>query len=593
MSCIYFLTPNFRPVGGVVKLMDYALHALNLGHDPVICCPEPFVPKLPLFQADRFAPLRPDGGVRHIQGFAFGIEPTDFAFFSWPEHMEQIAARLAPGTSPIRVIHLVQNTRHANPLWLGGYATRLLTRPLARIMVTRETLDACLPYLNTSSPTRVIVEGHDWEFFQKQRGGDLGHPLRVAYTTWKSPVGIRVEDSLKGDARFVFRSARGAASWTELRELYQWADVVLGTPGPEEGFYLVGLEAMAAGAVLVTADAGGNRAYSHFGRNCLKAEFESADSYRRALERVLAMPVARVAGLRSAAYAVLKNHTLDRERAEFAAFLQSLPVDLPPPRRRPNPHAASPVATGHPLLAHITPEQRAHVPTFVGIGAQKAGTTWLHRNLRLHPQISFPKLKEAHFLDFDDRYERGIAWYLGIFADCTTPVRGEITPDYMIVDQSRVELLHSLNPDLRLLLLLRNPVDRAWSAMRYYLGKRYVDPAGESLESLQVLATSSVVLPRTQYTTALSVWESVFPPEQLLVGFYEEIDTDPEALLRRVLRHIGADSDIDLSGYPLRTRFNPGQEAELPPRLREFLRDLFAEEIAAMAARFGHPASDW
>jgi hypothetical protein len=593
MTRIYFLTPTFRPVGGVIKVFDYARHALDLGHQPIICCPEAFDPNLPLFAIDRLTPLRPDRGVRYIQGFAFGIEPADFAFFSWPEHMEQIAPRLAPGTSQLRVIHLVQNTRHANPFWIGGYATRLLTRPMARIMVTRETLDACLPYLNKSSPTRVITEGHDWQYFHQQRAGALGIPLRVAYTTWKSQVGVEIEKSLAGDDRFVFRSIRGVASWAELRELYQWADVVLGTPGPEEGFYLVGLEAMAAGALLITADAGGNRAYSHFGHNCLAAGFESADDYRSALEQVLAMPASQVEEMRSAAYRVLEDHTLDRERNEFGEFLQSLtdrpPIHLHPPAATPGPEPAG----AHPGPLSLTPQQRERVPTFVGIGAQKAGTTWLHRNLSLHPQICFPRLKEAHFLDLDEHFQRGLTWYLGLFAGCTTPLRGEITPDYIMVDRSRVEWLHALNPDLRLILLLRNPVDRAWSAMRYYLSNRGADPASEPLEHLRRLASSSLVVRRTQYGRALDLWESVFSPEQLLVGFFEEIAHDPEALLRRVLQHIGADADVDLSRYPLGKRFNPGQEADLPDELRSFLHDLYADEIRTMAERFGPPASDW
>jgi hypothetical protein len=593
MSRIYFLTPTFRPVGGVIKIFDYALHALNLGYQPIICCPERFDRELPLFHIDRFAPLQPDRGVRYIPGFSFGIEPGDFAFFSWPEHMDHIAPRLAPGTSQIRVIHLVQNTRHANPFWIGGYATRLLTRPLARIMVTRETLDACLPYLNTSSPTRVITEGHDWQYFFKQRAGEVNSPLRVAYTTWKSQVGVQVEESLAGDDRFAFRSVRGVAAWDELRDLYHWADVVLGTPGPEEGFYLVGLEAMAAGAVLITADAGGNRAYSHFGQNCLQAEFESADDYRRALERIVAMPPDGVAALRSAAYTVLENHTLEREQAEFGEFLRSL-AEHPPVRRPGSTDDRVPEAGDAPLTpVHLTAEQQERIPTFVGIGAQKAGTTWLHRNLQAHPQICFPRLKEAHFLDSDEHFQRGLTWYLGLFAGCTTPIRGEITPDYIMVERSRVEWLHSLNPDLRLILLLRNPVDRAWSAMRYYLSNRGADPASEPLENLRKLAASPLIVRRTRYARAIALWESVFSPEQLLVGFFEEVAQAPEALLRRVLRHIGADADVDLSRYPLGKRFNPGREADLPAGLREFLRDLFADDIATVTERFGPPASDW
>ena len=324
MSRIYCITPTFKPVGGVVKVFDYANHALDLGHEVVVCCPEEFRADLPLFQIDRFRRLDAEGGVPYIRGLAFGLEPDDLAFFSWPEHYEEISFRLGPDTALERVIHLVQNVRHGNPKWIDGYAARLLTRPMARIMVSRETMEACEPYLNTRSFTRVIPEGHAWDYFSKERRGGLPDPIKVGYTTWKSNVGIRVEEALVDDPHFEFRSIRETVSWDELRELYHWSDVLLGTPGPEEGFYLVGLEALAAGALLISADAWGNRAYSDWGENCLLAEMESEASYTEHLHGLRAMGGEAVAAMRAAGYATLQNHTLERERDLFARFLEEL-----------------------------------------------------------------------------------------------------------------------------------------------------------------------------------------------------------------------------------------------------------------------------
>jgi hypothetical protein len=316
--------PSFRPVGGIVKMLDYAGHALDLGRRVAICCPQPYRPGLPLFAIERFSRLAPGGQVEHVAGFAFGVEPPDLVLFTWPEDYGEIAARLAGGTAPDRVVHLVQNVRHANPAWLDGQATRLLTRPLSRIMVSRETLDACLPYLNPHSLTRVIPLGHAWEYFAKRRRGGLPRTINVGFTTWKSSVGEAVEQALAGDRRFRFRSIREAVSWKTLRRLYHWADVMLGTPGPEEGFYLVGLEALAAGALLIVADGVGNRAYCRWGENCLPAELESPSSYVEALERVAGMGPAEILSMRRAGYAVLGQHTLAEERRRFGEFLGEL-----------------------------------------------------------------------------------------------------------------------------------------------------------------------------------------------------------------------------------------------------------------------------
>ena len=324
MARIFFLVPGFRPTGGVVKVFDYAAHARDLGYEPVICCHQPFRADLPVLRLERFASLTPEQGVRYLKGFGFEVAGPDRVFFSWPGHYDRVAGRLAPGAASDRVIHIVQNTRHGNPQWLEGLATRLLALPMARIMITHEVHRACLPHLNPASPTRVILEGHNWPYFSRERRGGLPRPIKVAYTTWKSRAGLELEEALAGDARFAFRAIHGTVAWPELRDLYHWCDVFLGFPNPQEGFYLVGLEAMAAGALFVTPDVEGNRAYCRWGENCLPADFNSVASYRAALERLAAMGDAEVEAMRAAGYAVLPNHTLEAERRGFGEFLKEL-----------------------------------------------------------------------------------------------------------------------------------------------------------------------------------------------------------------------------------------------------------------------------
>jgi glycosyltransferase involved in cell wall biosynthesis len=221
-----------------------------------------------------------------------------------------------------RVIHLVQNTRHANPRFADGYALRLLARPMARIMVAHEVMDACRPHLNRESSSTTIVEAHDWNYFHRPRSGDSGDVLRVAYTTWKSDLGVKVQRAM--EQPFRFRSIRRTASWAEVRDLLHWCDVFVCCPGPEEGFYLPGLEAMAAGAIVLTPDVGGNRAYARFGDNCVQVPFEDVETTVSALHEVHGWPADRVHAMRERAYDTLSAHTLDRERDSFGQVLVDL-----------------------------------------------------------------------------------------------------------------------------------------------------------------------------------------------------------------------------------------------------------------------------
>jgi hypothetical protein len=320
---MYFLTPTFRPVGGVVKIFDYLNHARALGLETVVCCPEPYKEGLPIFQTGRFSGISPENGVRFIELEKVSVGPHDLAFVSWPTHYEVVEPRLSRWTHHEQVVCIVQNVRWANPAWIGGYALRLLSRPMARIMTNDVVLEACKPYLNESSMTEVVDLGHDTGFFLKRRSGGLGPRIKVAYTAWKSDVGDRVAGEAR-DPAFEFRAIRNPVGWGDLRELYHWADVFLATPLAEEGFYLPGLEAMAAGAIVISPDAGGNRAYCRFGENCLEVGLDDAAGYAGALRSLKSAHPGEIETLRRNGYETIERHTLEKEGELFGRFLERL-----------------------------------------------------------------------------------------------------------------------------------------------------------------------------------------------------------------------------------------------------------------------------
>ena len=320
---MYFLTPMFEPVGGVVKVFDYVNHAVALGYEPIIASPERYREDLPLFTNRRFSNLTPEGGLKYIDLEQVSLGPDDLAFLTWPTHYEVVERRMSRWTQHEQVIQIVQNVRWANPAFAGGYAVRVLSRPMARIMTNDVVLEAVKPYLNPTSLTEVIQLGHDAAFFAKSRTGSLGSPLKIAYTTWKSDVGDKVASLLSGPD-FQIKAIRRPAGWEELRKLYHWADVFLATPFAEEGFYMPGLEAMAAGNVVISPDAGGNRAYCDFGKNCLPVELDDARGYAAVLKSLKSERTEEVNRLRREGYETVKRHTLEHEKERFGEFLDVL-----------------------------------------------------------------------------------------------------------------------------------------------------------------------------------------------------------------------------------------------------------------------------
>ncbi|MCD4793932.1 MAG: sulfotransferase domain-containing protein [Bacteroidales bacterium] len=115
-----------------------------------------------------------------------------------------------------------------------------------------------------------------------------------------------------------------------------------------------------------------------------------------------------------------------------------------------------------------------NLPTFILAGAQKAGTTSMFNILKQHSQIFLPKTKEIHFFDINKNYKQGIDWYAGHFKDSENYIcRGEVTPNYMFADYVPERIYNSSRKDIKLIYILRNPADRAFSHYKMRVGRGF------------------------------------------------------------------------------------------------------------------------
>lgn len=224
------------------------------------------------------------------------------------------------------------------------------------------------------------------------------------------------------------------------------------------------------------------------------------------------------------------------------------------------------------------------MPDFLGIGAQRAGTTWLWVYLRRHPQIWTPRTKELHFFDraLPDRAgtlaraRYGVRFLPGRLAG---RVVGEITPAYAALPEDRVALIASWMPAARVIYLVRDPVDRAWSQAV----KGFAAWAGRPLER----ATEDVLLSffnlpevrtRGDYIAALRLWRRYFPPHQVLVCLSEEMFAEPVRYLRHLFAFVGVDPDVPLDTAALGRRMHAGRHFPIPMPVRKVLENtLYAQ----------------
>jgi hypothetical protein len=176
-------------------------------------------------------------------------------------------------------------------------------------------------------------------------------------------------------------------------------------------------------------------------------------------------------------------------------------------------------------------------PSFIGIGAQRAGTSWLYNCLRDHPEIYMPQ-KEVHF--FDIHYEKGIEWYFDLFSPLNKGIRsGEITPDYMF-DEQAILRLKKHAPDTKLVVILRSPLDRAYSAYNLFRSHgRYSE-----IDFNQAVTKDPFILEQSLYSPQIERIFNLFPRENIHICFYEDIASSPNLFFKNVCSFLNIDGNF-------------------------------------------------
>ena len=278
-------------------------------------------------------------------------------------------------------------------------------------------------------------------------------------------------------------------------------------------------------------------------------------------------------------------------------------------------------------------------PDFLIIGAQKAGTTWLYRNLYPHPQVWMPKEKELHYFDeklwetdsslktrlkgkrmVDDRWRRqarrqlkayrnrglsrkdvvwdlryflgkpGDEWYASLFEQGDGRVCGEATPDYSILDPETIAHVHELMPETKIIFMMRNPIERAWSQTLMEIGweKNVEDLPFPRLNRHFVAVRSRVF---TNYLRTLENWREFYPEEQIFVGFLEDANFHPNQLMLRLYEFLGVDPSIE---YRVIERKIHTRDVDLMQKRSAIrLARIYREQIRRLDESFGGYASFW
>ena len=266
----------------------------------------------------------------------------------------------------------------------------------------------------------------------------------------------------------------------------------------------------------------------------------------------------------------------------------------------------------------------------------RCGTTSLHELLRMQSSLYLPENKELHF--FDKRNPDlgfSIDGYMNLFSDCSAEVLcGEATPDYLSTEGCD-GFIHDVVPEAKLIIILRDPVERTWSHYLFSVLHKvekldFISALNAETERLKIKSDHTDIffsyLQRSRYMEHLTRFESLFGGDQLKVIFFEDLVQDPRRVLRDLLNFLSVPSTDELIELPhlnkmsnlyeesapklpvktsrlnsLLTRFmgKPDhkpqykkverKKEELAPSDREYLKSYFSEHNAKLETWLDHP----
>jgi hypothetical protein len=261
-------------------------------------------------------------------------------------------------------------------------------------------------------------------------------------------------------------------------------------------------------------------------------------------------------------------------------------------------------------------------PDFLCVGAQKGGTSWLYRQLEGHPDFWMPPVKELHYLNSLTRTRRfhpprcrdqrdasfldsmknlsalpyiDLENYGRLFKHKGSLVSGDISPAYSTVSDEIIQRVVNYFPNLKVIFLARDPVERAWSQLSMGIRLGMISPfdATDADEVIRNLLNPGVLL-RSYPSKIVARWRRYVRPDLFRIYFFDHLEKDPAELRRSILLFLGADPNKPSS----RLKADENQDVKrdklrLTDTVRSRVAQFFEQELKACAAELGGPAKHW
>ena len=273
---------------------------------------------------------------------------------------------------------------------------------------------------------------------------------------------------------------------------------------------------------------------------------------------------------------------------------------------------------------------------------KKSGTTWLYERLKEHPDFAMPPIKELHYFDKGPAYpspnrlkekhllrrisnlgwvkssskktfqaliNKGVkearwlsryyladysdSWYKSLFIGLDG-ITGDITPAYSMLSIEDIGKVHSLLPNIKLVFLMRDPIERAWSQYRFI--SRHFDRLEMDVDDIDTMLDfvhSDRQELRSNYQQTIERYASCFGHNRLLLGFYDAIANQPLALLEGVASFLGGNPKVVQETCKYNSRTHVSDLIPMPEKVLDVLREKYHDQIRLLAQTYGGYCQLW
>jgi hypothetical protein len=261
-------------------------------------------------------------------------------------------------------------------------------------------------------------------------------------------------------------------------------------------------------------------------------------------------------------------------------------------------------------------------PDFLCVGVHKGGTTWLYQQLDSHPDFWMPPLKELHYFDQLSRVQRSspsrcrderdrrfleninslsakpyldLEHYARLFEPKGPLLSGDISPNYSTLSDKVIRRIVRYFPNLKVIFLARDPVERLWSHLSMEVRYHQIEPFDVTdIDEVNRKVLRRGMLLRSYPSAVATRWKRYVHPDRFRIYFFDDLQRNPTELRRSILDFLGANPDK--SGSRVQADYNSWARMEkllLTDKVRSHLAQFFKKELKTCAARLGGPAKDW